>query len=57
MKRRNFTHLTKGFDEKTSEMQKKWNFSPDTFNLSNELLYDLKIVGDMEEGSIFTQYL
>ena len=57
MKKRNFTHLTKRFDEKTLEMKKKWDIFPDIFNLSDELLEDLKIVDTMEEVSTDVLYL
>ena len=48
-----FNHLTKRFDDKSAKWQKSWEFLPESFLLSEEVLEQLKLVDAMEEVSVF----
>ena len=48
-----FNHLTKRFDDKSAKWQKSWEFLPESFLLSEEILEQLKLVDAMEEVSVF----
>jgi hypothetical protein len=49
-----FNHLTKRFDDKSAIWQKSWEFLPESFLLSEEVLEQLKLVDAMEEVSVFS---
>jgi hypothetical protein len=49
-----FNHLTKRFDDNSAIWQKSWEFLPESFLLSEEVLEQLKLVDAMEEVSVFS---
>lgn len=48
-----FNHLTKRVDDSSAKWQKSWEFLPESFLLSEEVLEQLKLVDAMEEVSGF----
>ena len=48
-----FNHLTKRFDDTSAKWEKSWEFLPESFLLSEEVLEQLKLVDAMEEVSGF----
>jgi len=50
-----FNHLTKRSDDKSEKWQKSWDFLPESFLLSEEVLEQLKLVDAMEEDVAFKE--